>query len=78
MKITVNGKKHELGKSLGRETCKIGPEKLSMLAGIDLNKVQMISFKHKCGSTGFLVDSKTVAHEGSVFTLTTQESDKSE
>lgn len=74
MKITVNGKKHELGKSLGRESCKVGIEKLAELSGTDLRKVELVSFKHKSGVTGMMASGqKVIASEGSVFTVTAKE-----
>lgn len=70
MKITVNGNKHQLGKTLERTSCKIGCEKVAELAGIDLAKVESITFKHKNGVSGGLVaGQKTIAYENSSFTV---------
>jgi hypothetical protein len=69
MKITVNGSKHELGKSLDRTSCKLGREKIAEMAGIDPTKVESITFKHKNGESGELVSGqKIIAFENSSFT----------
>jgi len=69
MKITVNGNKRELGKSLNRTSCKLGREKIAELAGIEPTKVESITFKHKNGESGELASGqKIIAFENSSFT----------
>lgn len=70
MKITVNGNRHDLGKSLDRTSCKVGREKVAELSGFDLNKVESITFKHKNGVSGELVpEQKIIAYENTSFTV---------
>lgn len=68
MKITVNGKKFELGKALNRTECKISYERAVVMAGISYSDGARVSFKHKSGLSGTLsAGQKCVAPEGTAF-----------
>lgn len=70
MKITVNGKKHNLGERLGSTSCKIGFEKVCEIAGISANLVDKVTYKHKDGTSGDLIAGvKCVAVDGSSFSV---------
>lgn len=68
MKITVNGKRHNLGVRLGLMSCKIGFEKACELAGIPSGMVGKVSYKRKDGASGDLIPGiKCVATDGTSF-----------
>lgn len=70
MKITVNGKKHELGKASGRTECKVSYERLAVLAGFLEQDCIDVSFKNKSGLSGTLTaGQKCVAPDGTVFSV---------
>ena len=68
MKITVNGKKFELGKALNRTECKISYERLVDMASVADRDLLSVSFKHKSGLSGTLsAGQKCVAPDGTAF-----------
>lgn len=68
MKITINGKKFELGKALNRTECKISYERAVDMAGISDKDGASVSFKRKSGLSGTLsAGQKCVAPDGTAF-----------
>lgn len=70
MKITVNGKKFELGKACDLMSCKVGLEKACELAGIPVHRVVRATCKQKDGTIIDLVKGmKCIAWHGSSFNI---------
>lgn len=70
MKITVNGKKHNLGVARGLTSCMIGFEKACELAGIPADRADRATCRQKDGTIIDLVpDMKCVAYDGSSFSV---------
>lgn len=70
MKITINGKKFELGKALNRTECKISYERVIGMAGVADRDSLLVSFKHKAGLSGTLsTGQKCVAPDGTAFLI---------